>query len=320
MLNAHAKATRRTSAKKKKKSKTKLSKAEAARVIKQSKAMGWSAPNEPAVEDKVIFEDADADATSYADQWNAQFGQASLAKSTSLLPCLVTLPFGNPSALYKSRNDPGPDKSSDEAGDGPNGFKTRNDPGPDKSSDEVGDGPIRKSLEQQHGLSETAPLEALCAVCPDSLPESLDHTKNDHVSNKAWNGTPEGETYPCGEGMNCIVSRRAMGDWVHVDQVMIANNLPLGKNCDSLYNKEQQEAMKVAMEDHPNGMVSSKDPIKTLVEAQSCANKPYGCECDQRYRKPGGGFYLYYCATCGKGKHLQRQYSYAQDPNHDREH
>ena len=156
VLNAHAKSTRRAPAKKKKtKSKAKLSKAEAARVIKQMKAMGWSAPNEPAVEDEVVFEDADADASAYADQWNAQFANANLARSTSLLPDLVTLPFGSPSALYKTRNDPGPDKSSDEVGDGPNGFKTRNDPGPDKSSDEAGDGPIRKSLEQHHGVEDT---------------------------------------------------------------------------------------------------------------------------------------------------------------------
>ena len=57
----------------------------------------------------------------------------------------------------------------------------------------------------------------------------------------------------------------------------------------------------MAMMDHPHGIVSSEDPIKTLAEAQPCANKPYGCECDQRYRKPGGGFYLYCYATCGKG-------------------
>ena len=101
--------------------------------------------------------------------------------------------------------------------------------------------------------------------------------------------------------MNCILSRRAMGDWVHVDKVMNANNLPLGKNCDSLYTEEQQEAMTMAMEDHPDGIVSSEDPIKTIADAKPCANKPYGCECDRRHRKPGGGYYLYCCATCGRG-------------------
>ena len=92
-----------------------------------------------------------------------------------------------------------------------------------------------------------------------------------------------------------------MGDWVHVDQVMIANGLPLGKNCDSLYSEEQQEAMTVAMEDHPDGIVSAEDTIKTVAEARPCANKVYGCDCDQRHPKPGGGFFRYYCATCGKG-------------------
>ena len=55
------------------------------------------------------------------------------------------------------------------------------------------------------------------------------------------------------------------------------------------------------MENHPNSMVSSEDPIKTVGEARPCANKVYGCDCDQRWPKPGGGFFRYCCATCGKG-------------------
>ena len=301
VLNAHAKSTRRVPAKKKKtKSKAKLSKADAARAIKQMKAMGWSAPNEPPIEEEVTFEDADADAAAYADQWNAQFANANLARDTSLLPDQITLPFGNPSVLYKTRNDPGPDKSSDEAGDGPSGFKTRNDPGPDKSSDEAGDGPIRKSLEG-HERKDTPTPEPLCAVCPTSSPAPLDHSENDHGSTKVWNAPPEGEPCPCGGGMNCIVSRRTIGDWVHVDQVMIANVLPLGKNCDSLYSEEQQEAITVAMEDHPDNIVSSTDPITTVGEARPCANKVYGCNCDQRWPKPEGGFFRYCCKTCSRG-------------------
>ena len=66
--------------------------------------------------------------------------------------------------------------------------------------------------------------------------------------------------------------------------------------------------MTMAMEDHPNGIVSLEDTIKTVAEARPCANKPYGCECDQRHRKPGGGFYLYCCATCGKGNICKGKY------------
>lgn len=239
ILNAHAKSTRRVPTKKKKtKSKAKLSKADVARAIKQMKAMGWSAPNEPTIEEEVTFEDANANATAYVDQWNAQFANANLARNTSLLPDLITLPFGSPSVLYKTRNDPDPNKSSDEAGDGPSGFKTRNDPGPNKSSDEAGDGPIRKSLER-HEREDTSTLEPLCTMCPESSPAPLDHNENDHGSTKVWGAPPKGESCPCGGGMNCIISRRAMGDWVHVDQVMIANGLPLGKHYDSLYSEEQ---------------------------------------------------------------------------------
>lgn len=59
--------------------------------------------------------------------------------------------------------------------------------------------------------------------------------------------------------------------------------------------------MTVAMENHPNSIVSSKDPIKTVGEARPYANKVYDCDCDQRWPKPEGGFFRYYCKTCGEG-------------------
>ena len=92
--------------------------------------------------------------------------------------------------------------------------------------------------------------------------------------------------------MNCIVSRRTMGDWVHVDQVMIANGLPLGKNCDSLYSEEQQEAITAAMEDHPDGIVSSE----TATTPQA-----------RRW------LLSLLLRDMREGKHLPRQVPYAQD-------
>lgn len=48
---------------------------------------------------------------------------------------------------------------------------------------------------------------------------------------------------PCDGGQSCIVQRRVFKDKIYEDDIFTKNNIPLRKNCYSIYTKEQYDAL-----------------------------------------------------------------------------